>query len=80
MTKKQIDREYKKMNCELFVNKPKVVPYPPNIVRRRKLLLEAQVHLSKILEATQKRDKIEKAWQECIYWLTMENYYNWDEK
>lgn len=80
MTKKQIDREYKKMNYELFVNKPKTVPYPPNIVSRRQLLLKSQVNLSKMLEAKQRRNKIEESWQKCMYWLTMESYYNWDEK
>lgn len=80
MTKKQIDREYEKINYELLVNRPDVTPYPPEIVKRRELLIYAQVHLANIIGTKMKRDKVEEAWQECMYWLIMDSYYNWDEK
>lgn len=80
MTKKQIDREYEKINYELLVNRPNITPYPPEIVKRRELLLYAQVHLANIIGAKTKRDKVEEAWQECMYWLIMDSYYNCDEK
>lgn len=79
MTKQQIDREYKKNYYELHENKPAIDgPYPPEIVKRRELLLGAQVYLGNILGAKIKKDKIEEALQEFNYWVTMEEYYNWE--
>ena len=80
MTKQQIDREYKKNYYEMHVNKPAIDgPYPPEIVKRRELLLFAQVHLGNILGAKIKKDKVEEALQEFYYWFTMKEYYNWEK-
>lgn len=49
MTKKQLLQEWEKLNFEMFKNKPVAKgPYPDSIVKRRELLLYAQVHLSEI--------------------------------
>ncbi|MCK4308020.1 hypothetical protein KAW50_07350 [candidate division WOR-3 bacterium] len=79
MTKQQIDREYKKLNYEIFVNRPAIAPYPPEVVKRRELLLFAQVHLGNILGAKMEKDKVEEALQEFYYWVTIREYYNWGE-
>ena len=77
MTKKEIDREFKKIDYELRVNKPNFTPYPPDLVKRREMLLFAQVHLSNVLEAKLKKDKWAEDFEENIYKAIMSNYYNW---
>ena len=78
MTKKQIDREYERINFELFKNKPGIDgPYPTEVVKRRELLLFAQVHLSKILGAKQNKDRIEEKTHSSLYKCVMNTYYNW---
>lgn len=71
MNKKEIEEEYKKLNFELFENKPKIKsPYPPDIVKRRELLLLAQVHLNNIVSGNE-HFEIE------MYHKIMDTYYNW---
>lgn len=54
MNKKQIKKEWERLNYELLKSKPEIEgPYPSNIVRKRELLLFAQVHLSNIIDARQ---------------------------
>ncbi len=79
MTRKGIEQEFKKIDYELFVNRPNFTPYPPNVVKRREFLLFAQVHLGNILGAKIKKDKVEESLQEFSYWVIMEEYYNWDK-
>ncbi|MDO9464211.1 MAG: hypothetical protein Q7J67_02815 [bacterium] len=74
MTKKQIEQEFKKIDYELFVNRPNFTPYPPDVIKRREYLLFAQVHLSNILGA--KRDE---RFESEMYNKVMETYYNWDK-
>lgn len=77
MTKRQIDREYKKLDYELFVNRPNSTPYPPNVVKRREFLLFAQVHLGNILGAKLKRDEWDERFESEMYNKVMGIYYNW---
>lgn len=75
MRKKQIKKEFKKINYELRVNKPNFTPYPPDVVKRREMLLFAQVHLSNVLEAKFRKDKWEEDFEEDMYKAVMSNYY-----
>jgi hypothetical protein len=80
MTRKEIDREFKKIDYELTVNKPDIAPYPPDVVKRREYLLFAQVHLGNIIGAKMKKDKWEEKFETEMYNEVMEIYYNWDKK
>ena len=79
MNKKQIEREFKKIDYELRVNRPNIAPYPPDIVKRRENLLFAQVHLSNILGAKIKKYKWDEEFETEMYNEVMEIYYNWDK-
>jgi hypothetical protein len=79
MNKKQIEQEWKKLNFELLENKPKIDgPYPSDIVRRRELLLFAQVHLSNIIDAKDKNDRRVEDFETEMYDRIMSTCYNWD--
>jgi len=79
MRKKQIEEEFKRINYELRVNKPNFTPYPPDVVKRREMLLFAQVHLSNVLGAKLKKDKWEENFEENMYKVVMSKYYGWDK-
>lgn len=57
MTKQQIEKEFKKIDCELRINKPASILYPSDVIKRRKFLLFVQVYLSNILDAKPKEDR-----------------------
>ncbi len=76
----QINREFKKIDYELRVNKPGSVPYSSDLVKKRELLLYAQVHLSNILAVKLKKDKKSESFQEYLYKVIISNYYNWGER
>ena len=79
MKKRQIEEEYKKINYEMFNNRPAITPYPPNVVKRRELLLYAQVHLAEISWAKKcKESETEKLHTET-YNLVMSKYYGWEK-
>ncbi|MEJ5350292.1 MAG: hypothetical protein WHS65_01740 [Melioribacteraceae bacterium] len=78
MNKKQLFNEWKKLNSELFEKKPKINgSYPYFIVKRRELLLFAQVHLSNIIEAKSRKDKWDEKFETEMYYKVMNEYYNW---
>lgn len=79
MNKKQIEQEFKKIDYELRFNKPDFAPYPPDLVKRRELLLFAQVHLSNVLGAKLEKDEMEEEYQESLYRAVMSMYDNWDK-
>ena len=80
MNKKQIEQEYKKLQFEIFENRPKIdKPYPQDIVKRRQFLLFAQVHLANILDAKSKKDKWDEEFEIEMYKKVMKIYYNWNE-
>lgn len=81
MTKKQIEKEWKKLSFEIFENRPKTdKPYPSNVVKRRELLLYAQVHLSEISWAKRSKDlKTERLLTEA-YNCVMEKYYEHEKQ
>lgn len=79
MEKKQIEQEFEKINYELRVNKPNFSPYPPNVVKRREVLLFAQVHLSNILDAKFRKDKWDEGFETEMYNRVMGIYNNWEE-
>ncbi len=79
MNRKQIGQEWERLNHELFENRPEVnEPYPSDIIRRRELLLFAQVHLGNIMEAQNRNDKEKEDFETEMYHITMSTYYNWD--
>jgi len=79
MTRKEIEGELQKIDYEIRINKPDSAPYPPDVVKRRELLLFAQVHLSNILGAKLKKDKWCENFETEMYNKVMEIYYNWDK-
>jgi hypothetical protein len=80
MNRKQIKQEYQKIDFELFVNKPKTMPYSSEDVKRRELLLFAQVHLANILDAKAKRHKRAEKFETEMYNAIMDIYYYLGEK
>ena len=80
MTKKQMVEEWKKIKFEIYENRPKTdEPYPSDIVKRRQLLLYAQVHLAEISWAKKCRDLETERLQTDLYNLVMQNYYEWQK-
>lgn len=79
MTRKQIEKEFKKINYELRINVPDFCSYLPDDVKRREYLLFAQVHLSNILGSKIKKDKWDENFETEMYNEVMEIYYNWDK-
>ena len=80
MTGKEIDREFKKIDYELRVNKPDIAPYPLDVVKRREYLLFAQVHLGNIIGAKMEKDKWVEELESEMYNEVMEIYCNWNKK
>ncbi len=71
-------REWKILDYELFENRPKTdKPYPPDVVKRRELLLYAQVHLSEIAWAQKCKDLETERLHTEAYNLVMSKYYEW---
>jgi hypothetical protein len=79
MNKKQIKQEFKKIDHEFRFNKPDFAPYPPDLVKRRELLLFAQVHLANVLGAKLENDEKEEKYQESLYRAVMSMYDNWNK-
>lgn len=80
MTKKQIAKELKKLKFETFENKPGTdKPYLPDIVKRRTLLLYAQVHLAEISWAKKCKDLKSKNFHTKMYYTIMSKYYEWEK-
>ncbi len=80
MTKKQLSKEWQKLDFELFENRPKTdKPYPPDVVKQREFLLFAQIHLSNILDAKSRTDKWDERFETQMYNKVMEIYYNCDK-
>jgi hypothetical protein len=70
-------QEWKKLNFELFENRPKTdKPYPPEIVKRRTLLLYAQVHLAEAEWAKKCKDLETERLHTEAYNRVMSEYYN----
>jgi hypothetical protein len=79
MTQKQVTKEWKRLNFELFGNRLKTdKPYPPEIVKRRELLLYAQVHLAEISWAKKCRDLEALRLHSKAYELVMSKYYEFE--
>lgn len=78
MNKKQIEQEFKKINYELYDNRPDFIPYPSSIVKIREFLLFAQVHLNNILDAKLRKDEWSERFETEMYHKVMEVYYNWE--
>lgn len=75
MDRIQVEQEWQKIDCELRLAKPHFAPYPPHIVRRRELLLYAQVHLAEISWAQKCNDSdTEKIHTEAYYSVMLEYY------
>ena len=76
MTKKEIDQEFKNTTLELHKGLPSDKPFPPDVVRRRELLLFAQVHLIKILDAKHNKDRLAEIVHLGLYNVFKFHYYN----
>ena len=68
-------REWKVLNFEVFENKPKTAPYPPDVVKKRELLFMAQSFLSNYQFT--KSEKY-KAFFGELYRITMKTYSVWE--
>lgn len=79
MEKKEIEKEFEKVNYEIRYNKPDVRPYSPSIVKRREFLLFAQVHLVNILDAKKRKDEWDERFETETYNKVMGIYYNWEK-
>lgn len=77
MTRKEIDKEYELLDHELFNNRPIISPYPPDTVKRRELLLRAQVYLAEVLEAKMAKNRDVELYYEYQYRRIMDDYFNW---
>lgn len=76
MTDRNIEQQWEKLRFEILKNKPKLKwPYPPEIVRRRDLLVYAQVYFEKIMLAKQEQDEILENYYCEKYFDTMAEYY-----
>ncbi len=72
-------REWKILDFEVFENGPKTDElYPPKIVRRRELLLYAQVHLAEISWARKFKDLESERYHTHAYCRIMLKYYEQD--
>lgn len=79
MTKKQLLGEWKKLDFELFENKPKTNrPFPFSIVKRRELLLFAQVHLAEIGWAIKCENIAAEIYHIAMYSSIISKYYAYD--
>ncbi|MBC8388403.1 MAG: hypothetical protein H8E13_10200 [Actinobacteria bacterium] len=78
MTKKEITQEFRKIDYELRVDRPKIVPYPPDLIKRREFLILAQVHLNNILDTKFKKDILFERLETELYSKVIEIYHNWD--
>jgi hypothetical protein len=79
MNRNQIEQEFQKIGNEIKYNKPTNTPYPPDVIKRRELLLFAQVSLANMSDAKRKKDKQKEKLQEALYKTIMSNYYCWDK-
>ena len=76
MDRKQLSREWQRLNFEIFENRPKTdKPYLPYVVKRRELLLYAQVHLAEILQAKKSKNLETERLNTGAYNLIMSEYY-----
>lgn len=79
MTNEQINEEYKKLHFEIFENRLKTNnPYPSEVVKRRTLLLYAQVHLAEISWAEKCKDSETERLHTEAYNLVMSQYDEWE--
>ncbi|MCX7699078.1 MAG: hypothetical protein N2114_06415 [Candidatus Goldbacteria bacterium] len=69
-TKKQLNI----IKHELFINKPQKSPYSKDVIKRRELLLFAQVFLANYDNAINKEEKLKS---KIAYLKTMNTYFNW---
>ena len=74
MKRINVKKQWEVIKRELFINKPKKIPYLKNIVRKRELLLFAQCFLSDYETAINNEDKLKS---ELAYIKTMEAYFSW---
>ena len=77
MRRLNTESEWNVLDFEVFKNKPKIAPYPPDVVKRRGLLMMAQVFLSNY--QFEKR-KSRKDFFGELYRITMKTYFAWGEE
>lgn len=79
MTKKQLLGEWKKLDFELFENKPEAnKPYPRNTVERRELLLFAQVHLAELMWAMKSENIPAEIYHTAMYSSVIKKYFAYE--
>ncbi len=77
---KQLSKEWQKLNYEIYENRPKTdKPYPRDMVKRRELLIYAQVHLAEISWAKKCKDWETERLHTEAYNLVMQKYYEWEK-
>lgn len=79
MTKSQVLKEFDKLKFEIINNNPIMKkPYPKSIIKRRELLLYAQVHLNNILESKLIKDRVSEDMNTTLYKMMMTFYHGWE--
>lgn len=78
MQKINFKHEWKRLNFEFVENAPKTKkPYPPEVVKRRELLLFAQTHLGEIGYAQESNELWTELVHTVAYNTIMKIYYLW---
>lgn len=85
MTIDEIFEEFDKLHCEIFKKRPKISPIPPDVIKRRELLIWARNSLVQVYNYKKgfNEDKKNKRIQKCytdMYRIFMKHYYNWNKK
>ena len=74
MDRVEVEQEFRKIDLELRFSRPHSPPYPPHVVKRRQLLLYAQVHLAEISWAQKCRDSETEEFHTEAYYSVMFEY------
>lgn len=76
MSKLNLKKEWERLTYKVHENKPKIDgPYPPAVVKRRELLLYAEVLLAQIAGARKEKDSLWEHIETANYKEVMSNYY-----
>lgn len=76
MRRIDIKKQFDVIKRELFLNKHRKTPYSKDVVKRRELLLFAQVFLAKYDKANTREDRLK---YKIAYLKSMDAYFTWDK-
>jgi len=79
MNRKQIEQEWEKLRSLSIKDRPQIDGhYPSDIVKRRELLLIAQVYLSNLINAKNKKNRSLEKLESKIYHKIISRYSSWN--